>query len=62
MEQKTIENECNEEFTHIRVYKSTTKLLKSLRIYRRETYDEVIVRIVKENIKLNEVKDIKEAC
>ena len=33
--------------TTIQIYKETAKLMKTLKITRRETYDEIILRLIK---------------
>jgi len=37
-------------YTHIRLLKETTQRMKNIKFYRRETYDEIIDRLINEHI------------
>jgi len=45
-----------EEKTTITIYESTQKRLKDLRIYKRETYNEILSRLMKDSAELKELK------
>ncbi len=50
-------DEKKQEFSHIRIEKETRDFLNQLKIYKRETYDEVITRMINHYLETKASKD-----